>query len=1368
MRGLWRGLWRITKWLLITILCLLIVLFAAVFYLTGTEHGYRQIPKLVNTFTSYRIDYESLSGTFWSEQSWRKLKVSGPALDLQAEELSLDNATALFAKKVGIASATFRDATINLHPQEKPQEEQKEGGIPESLPDLRLPVDIVFHNIGLARVSITQDDVPMLEIHEANVDGAWLDGQLELTGDVDTDRAVGDLSVAIQTYADYPLDINLDAGLVNDEGAQYQNVVLRGEGSALKPNLTIKASGDASLDASLTGVIDLAARQLDARLDWQEFSAAEGAVASPSGVLTLGGAFDDLAIVLDSELSGAGVPTTQLRAQANLGADKLHNIDVLAKLLDGEVRLQGEAGFAEQPNWQGELAISGINASKYDEALDGTINGRLTTQGEMTSDGLHADVLVESLDGQWQGQPVSGQGLLAWRGERLNAEDFQLIFAGNSLRANGGLGGSDDTLNLDIEAKHLDAVVAELSGDVSGDIALSGALDNPQVKGAIDWRDIAYQGAYQSEQGKLTLDGVLNALNIQAALVASGKDLPRSDINASVLYTPEQVRDVDVTLKAGDGSAHISGAVDLTPQIAWDAEITTDHFDPGLFLEGYSGKVDAKIVSKGNVSALGGVNAIAEIKSLDGQWFGEALSGGGTVTIEDNNLRLDGLALGIGNNKLSLGGAFDGEKLDFDVDVDGQNLATLYAPLAGTFSAKGHIGGTKSQPQAKLDVSAKNIAYQDYRVRALEGTVDTSLERDGAFDNVIKIDGLDLVGQRWETVRLTTQGIYQDHALKFSTSGGEVNVDMNAEGGLKGLDAWAGKLNALTIKGEGLDWKLTKPADVTLSPKAVALNPFCLSDPHSNLCLDIAYAEQATINYDIAKLSPKSFAYWLPDMISLGTEASGKGTINIDQAGAINGTANIALSPGQIRISPQDGAPITLHLQEAQAKAVFSGSEANVGMALSFRDAGEFILDGKVNNFSDPSIAGRLQMDVPDVGKFKYLVPQVSELQGRVQGDLRFSGKASDPAIGGQIILDDGRVVIPEYSTELNDIRLELSARQSGQIDILGNVGTPEGALDINGALNLSPLTLNMNLSGDRLLLADAETMRVVASPKFDVVIDPDTGITLNGDVLIPEAKISIPDTSSGRSLSEDVVIVGEDKQNAQEKLEETQTPFNAKIGLQLGDNVYFKNKDVDIRLLGGINITMLPSQPITARGTISIASGEYKLYGQELNIERGDVVFSGGNIANPYINFLALREVEDVNVGAEVKGSVDTLQLTLTSTPIMPDSAILSYLLFGRSPDSGTDANALLQAAGNYAVGGLVSDEITESTGLDVFDLGISGLEAGKYLGEDIYVGMQSDFFNAVTEFIARYQFTDRLKAEASTSGDVQAIDFIYEFETD
>ena len=219
------------------------------------------------------------------------------------------------------------------------------------------------------------------------------------------------------------------------------------------------------------------------------------------------------------------------------------------------------------------------------------------------------------------------------------------------------------------------------------------------------------------------------------------------------------------------------------------------------------------------------------------------------------------------------------------------------------------------------------------------------------------------------------------------------------------------------------------------------------------------------------------------------------------------------------------------------------------------------------------------------------------------------------------------------------------------------------------------------------------------------------------------------------------------------------------RIKITLGNKVFFKNSDMNIRLVGALNILLRNSQ-LFGNGRIEVANGTYEIYGQELQIKRGSATFSG-NIANPSLDILALREIGDISAGAKVSGTVKNMKLELTSEPPMPDASILSYLLTGHSLDAGTDSTSLLQTAASIGTRGLFPDDLANKTGLDVFELGVSGLKAGKNLGEDIYVGMKSDFFNSITTFLARYQINSRLSLEGSSSQkDGSAIDLLYEFE--
>ena len=76
---------------------------------------------------------------------------------------------------------------------------------------------------------------------------------------------------------------------------------------------------------------------------------------------------------------------------------------------------------------------------------------------------------------------------------------------------------------------------------------------------------------------------------------------------------------------------------------------------------------------------------------------------------------------------------------------------------------------------------------------------------------------------------------------------------------------------------------------------------------------------------------------------------------------------------------------------------------------------------------------------------------------------------------------------------------------------------------------------------------------------------------------------------------------------------------------------------------------------------------GQYAAYGQKLDIERGDITFTGP-YDNPSLDMLAVRPNLDVRVGVRVGGTALAPRVSLYSEPEMADTDKLAWLLLGQS----------------------------------------------------------------------------------------------------
>jgi translocation and assembly module TamB len=168
--------------------------------------------------------------------------------------------------------------------------------------------------------------------------------------------------------------------------------------------------------------------------------------------------------------------------------------------------------------------------------------------------------------------------------------------------------------------------------------------------------------------------------------------------------------------------------------------------------------------------------------------------------------------------------------------------------------------------------------------------------------------------------------------------------------------------------------------------------------------------------------------------------------------------------------------------------------------------------------------------------------------------------------------------------------------------------------------------------------------------------------------------------------------------------------------------------------------------------------------------------LFSGGPIDNPGLDLRVARKVDDITAGAQVSGTLKSPRLKLFSTPPMPDSSILSYLVLGQSPQGSSAAQsamlyraatALGMSGGNKLFAG-----ISETLNLDTFEFesGSEGegasLLIGKYLTPSLYISYGVGLFKAVNTFKLRYRLSKRLNLETATSSDHSSADLIYTLE--
>jgi translocation and assembly module TamB len=392
------------------------------------------------------------------------------------------------------------------------------------------------------------------------------------------------------------------------------------------------------------------------------------------------------------------------------------------------------------------------------------------------------------------------------------------------------------------------------------------------------------------------------------------------------------------------------------------------------------------------------------------------------------------------------------------------------------------------------------------------------------------------------------------------------------------------------------------------------------------------------------------------------------------------------------------------------------------------------------------------------------------------------AGTGAEPTLDGRASFSKGRAVIPRWGLVIEGIEATATSEAGRSLDLAATGRAGDGVLTIAGTTQLDPQSgwpTELTLSGD--------TVRVVQLPDVEIFASPDLRlnvalpvIDVTGSVHIPRASLALDVLpSQAVTPSPDAVVHGGERATRTQPLQ-----LKTAIEFTLGDDVRYSGLSLDTKVTGELRVATAPDASTSATGTLRL-DGTYDAYGQKLELERGQLLFSGP-VDNPGLDVRAVRTpdtvetVDRVEVGVELTGTLKEPRTRVFSTPAMSEADALSYLLFGRpvsgnNAGMGTEETSTLQTAaltlglqqalpvvqrfGNT----LGLDELTvQSTETDA-----GALMAGKYLSPRVYIRYSYGLFNRIGGFLLRFRVNDRLSIE-TRSGDSESMDLFYTVEKD
>lgn len=542
-----------------------------------------------------------------------------------------------------------------------------------------------------------------------------------------------------------------------------------------------------------------------------------------------------------------------------------------------------------------------------------------------------------------------------------------------------------------------------------------------------------------------------------------------------------------------------------------------------------------------------------------------------------------------------------------------------------------------------------------------------------------------------------------------------------------------------------------------------------------------------------------------------GTPAQPGGDLRVDVRnlvvpGAAIKPMNLALT-GKLERDSAGGGALALRLVPDQATvAALGGTECRVEARLPLF----FGPDG----LPSPNMQGPLRAAVRwngAVAPLWSLMPVADQrLAGRLALSLDVGGSLEAPAPKGFVRMDDTRYENLQYGVLLTGInlRLDLEEGRGGALGLarlnLGAADGQGGTARITGQARLDGSMLDFKAVVDHLrplrrrdirveLSAQTSVTGSAAAPQVRGTVTVNQGLVLlnNLDVgtsitTLPISEVSPAWARAGQEPPTPAVPQGKKTASPAAVGPAPSAPASGGSAGLLDLRIVIPGRFVvegfglKSEWKADIHVGGTPAEPLIS-GQLSAVKGSLDILGKNFKLARGAVTFGGGAVSNPLLDIMLTSQTPALMANISIVGTVRKMQLILSSDPEMPRDEILAQILFGKSASElGRFENLRLAAAvaqlagfGSGSGGGGVLDSARQALGVDVlrFNSSASGangagqsgqggegmaagssVEMGKYLTEDIYVGVQQGAKQGTTAFVIQLELTPKANLELRT----------------
>ncbi len=972
---------------------------------------------------------------------------------------------------------------------------------------------------------------------------------------------------------------------------------------------------------------------------------------------------------------------------------------------------------------------------------------------------------------------------LKWRA-KLNAKDFNPQTIASALpvdRVNGQVSASGYALpNQQIIQLNQIHLLGRLA-DQTQTVRLTG-----QSTAAVLFHDEKSGGGFKGY-----------AVNYNGDLDASNMPISKGGLNFKIAGTPEFINIQRFEHNGIAGKILANGQVNFANTLNWNINAALTRFKPQYFVSSLTGEVSGQLKTQGTWTEQLKRIQLQQL-NVAGQLNGHALRGQGSLSVvlkhdakgglTPSQFEANQLFLAYANNHVQA----TGNSQNLRVSIDAPALYELYPGLGGRIY--GHFNlQAKPRLKATANLAVDQLRFKDsfsIQKMRLQGELPTSTTT--ATQLQASLVGLRAGGREIQNGEISLRGKYNAHVLKLQARNRLSNFYVQVAGGFNASQDWLGQIQKGDFDSLRTHLVQRQPAAVIYSRarQELLVGAHCWMSQQSQLCVDQPLRispSKGNVSLTTRNVNLDDFAAFMPDGLSVTGMVNGYAKASWAAGQQPKLDARLVTQNGTIGLAPEDPQYEASKIAYQQVAVVAKSVPQGLQLRLDVKT--KEIGTGYANVVIDPysarkTMRGEVAFDHVDLKVAKPFIQDVRAMSG----DLSFAGKVqgalTDPEFNGELRLKNGAISMISLPVNLTNIQLYSSIRQN-QATINGAFNSGRGVGHLTGGIDWRDQPrIQLKLKGDDLLIRQAPLITAVIKPEINMdVLPSQRRITVNGEVEVPRALISMPEASAPVvNVSSDVRIVREGENQLAILRAAKPWDIRADMSVQLGEQIIFQGFDSRIPLVGRVYLSQRGLETaMRASGAIGVSKRvKIEAYGQSLDLNRAIARFNGP-LANPSLDIDANKLVQGSTVGLRVTGNAASPNVQVYNDAGLSEQEALNALITGRINEgtSGisqaegfkSDVNNTIAAAGiSMGLGGTraLTNQIGRTIGLSGLALDAQGtgddtqVSVTGYITPDLFIRYGVGVFTPVNKLTLRYQMNQRVYVEASQALE-RAVDVFY-----